>query len=428
MSSADESKRDAPAPGATGADLGRRGFFRALSREAVQSAGSVLGTASAVQRDATSLASQLFGLGNPAAGSSGPLAGLSGGIYRRPYRLDDGVVVILDQRRLPGSILEIECRTGADVAASMRDLAVRGGPVLGQLAAFAMALTAARCAAGTPYMRYVELNGTADALREARPDSTAVTVAVRRCLSAFRAFVEPADGAEIARAVRAVADAIATEANTGLSRLVREGASLLAQPEGRPLEILTIDATGPLSGGPVGTAMGVMLVIAAAGRPVHTWVAETRPSLAGARLAALELRAAHVPFTVIADGAVGWLLRERRVDAVLVGSERIATNGDFVNATGTYPIAVLAARHDVPLYVCAPLAAVEGDAADGSGLIVALRPAIELLEAAGDDVPASTDALVPLGDITPGDLVRAYVTDEGILRPPFRSVAEERPA
>ncbi len=428
MSGADDSKRRALAPGEIGPDQGRRRFFRAISREAVQAAGSVLGTASAVQRDAATLTSQLLGLGTASAGTSAALGALSGGIFRRPYRLDAGSVMVLDQRQLPGSVLEIECRTGGDVAECMRNLSVRGGPVLGELAAYAMALTAARNAVGTPYIRYMEITRTGESLREARPDSAAVAVAVERCLAAFRAFVEPADGAEIALAVRMVADAIAMEVNHGLSRLVRDGAGLVAQPEGRPLEILTIDATGPLSGGPVGTAMGVMLVMAAAGRPVHAWVAETRPALAGARLAALELRAAHVQFTVIADGAVGWLLRERRVDAVFVGAERIAINGDFVNATGTYPLAALAARHGVPLYVCAPMAAVDSTTADGSGFVVPLRAGVELLQAAGDVVPASTDALVPLDDITPADLVRAYVTDEGVLQPPFRRAPEEQPA
>ncbi|OGO57498.1 MAG: hypothetical protein A2Z32_12700 [Chloroflexi bacterium RBG_16_69_14] len=340
--------------------------------------------------------------------------------YPSPYRLGDGAIRILDQRRLPAAAIYIECRTGDDVAAAMHDLAARGGPLLGQLAAYGMALAAEHSAELRAYPRMVMLRATGDALRDARPDVASVAAAVDRCLSAWLAIREPGDGAEIAAAVRAVADAVATEANSGLGRLGRDGAELFTQPEGRPLEILTIDATGPLSGGPAGTAMGVVLTIAASGRPVHVWVTETRPSRSGTRLAAPELRASNVPCTVIADSAVGWLLRERGVDAVLAGAERIAANGDLANAAGTYPIAVLAAHHRVPLYVCAPMAAVDAAVADGTGLVIAMRPAAELLVVGGEpSPPPETDALVPLVDVTPAELVRAYITDQGVRQPPF---------
>jgi methylthioribose-1-phosphate isomerase len=428
----EEPPREEPPREEPGTDLDRRSFFRGFSRDAIQTAATVLGAASALRRESIAAASGLLGLSSSlAASAEWPANALDKTKVndRGPYRLADGVVRILDQRRLPAAAISIECRDGGEVAAAMRDLAARGGPLLGQLAAYGMALAAERSIASTPYARFLALRGTGDALREARPDVAAVAVAVDRCVSAWQATREPGDGAEIAAAVRAVAEAIATEANTGLSRLGRDGADLIAQPDGRPIEILTIDATGPLSGGVAGTAMGIILAIAAAGRAVHAWVAETRPWLTGARVAALELKASDVPCTVIADGAVGWLLRERRVDAVLVGAERIAANGDFANATGTYPLAVLAARHDVPLYVCAPLAAVDGEAPDGSSLIVAMRPAGELLPAAGEAAsPAQTDALVPLDDVTPAELVRAYITDAGVLRPPFRLTVVERPA
>lgn len=415
-----------------GADLDRRRFFRDFSRDAIQTAATVIGAASAVRRDTTAAASELLALGLDPAASAERFAGAQGMAevaYRSPYRLGVGVVLILDQRRLPAAAIDIECRNGGEVAAAMRDLAARGGPLLGQLAAYGMALAAERNVASKPYVRYMALRGTGDELRMARPDVAVIATAVDRCLAAWQAIREPGDGAEIAAAIRAVADAIASEANSGLSRLGRDGAELLAQPEGRPLEILTIDATGPLSGGFAGTAMGVVLAVAAAGRAVHVWVAETRPSRHGARLAAPELMASDVPCTVLADGAVGWLLRERRVDAVLVGAERIAANGDFANATGTYPLAVLAARHGVPLYVCAPLAAVDDAVSDGSGLVVAMRPAAELLLVAGEpSPPAGTDALVPLDDITPADLVRAYITDAGVRHAPFGGAVVARRA
>ena len=430
MSASKEPPREEAGPNEPEADLERRRFFRSFSRDAIQTAGALIGAASAVQRERAAAASDLLGLRQGPAAAERPAGtpGVAEASFPSPYRLGDGVIRIVDQRRLPAAVTEIECRSGDEVADAMRTLAARGGPLLGQLAAYGMVLAAEQSAGWKAYPRTLMMRGTADALRDARPDVAAIAAAVDRCLSAWQAFREPADGAEIAAAVRSVADAVATEANSGLGRLSRDGADLLEQPEGRPLEILTIDATGPLSSGAAGTAMGVVLAIGAAGRAVHVWVTETRPSRSGARLAAPEFRASGVPCTVIADGAVGWLLRERRVDAVLAGAERIASNGDFANAAGTYPVAVLAARHGVPLYVCAPLAAVDVRVAEGSGLDILMRPAEELLVVGGEPSPPSdTDALVPLDDVTPAELVSAWITDHGVRQPPLPGTVAEAP-
>jgi methylthioribose-1-phosphate isomerase len=421
-----------PPTGEPEADLDRRGFFRVFSRDAMHTAATVVGAASAVRRGTTAAASELLGLGISPTATAERLAGVMGMTdvgYRSPYRVGDGVVRLLDQRRLPVEAVDIECRTGGDIAAAMRNLAVRGGPLLGQLAAYGMSLAAERNVESKPFVRNATLRGTGNALINARPDVAAIGAAVDRCLEAWLGIGELGDGHEISAAIRAVADAVATETTLSLGRLCRTGADLLPQPEGRPLEVLTIDETGPLSGGLMGTALGIVQAIAADGREVHVWVTETRPSRSGARLAAPELKASDVACTVIADGAVGWLLRERTVDVVLVGAERIAANGDVANAAGTYPMAVLAARHGVPLYVCAPLTAVDAGVEDGSGLAIALRPAAELLSVAGEpSPPPETVAIVPVDDVTPAEFVTAYITDAGVLRPPFPGAAPERAA
>ena len=400
-------------------DVDRRRFFRNFSREAVETAATVIGAASAIRRETVGAATGALGFGSAVADgpATPPVAARR---YADPFRLAPGTVRILDQRRLPAEAVEIECRSGEQVAFAIGDLAARGAPVLGQLAAYGMALAAELSAEMKPYPRSLLLRGTGDALRAARPDVAAVAVAVDRCLTAWLAIREPADGREVAAAVRGVADAVTAEAFQGLDTLRGHGAALVPQPEGRPLEVLTIDSTGPLSGGAAGSAMGVALAIAAAGRPIHVWVSETRPSRSGARVASLELQAFGVHSTVIADSAVGWLLRERQVDVVVTGADRIASNGDVANAAGTYPMAVLAARHLVPMYVCAPMVAVDMAVPDGSGLAIVMRPATDLLVSAGESAPpATTDALVPLDDVTPADLVRAYVTDQGVHQGPF---------
>jgi methylthioribose-1-phosphate isomerase len=335
--------------------------------------------------------------------------------------------MVLDQRRLPGEIVEVICNSGAEVAGSIRDGAVGPGPVLGPLAAYAMALTADRNVASRPFVRSATLRGTANALRNARPDSAALDMALTRVAAAWEAArgapaSEDADtqtGAAIAAAVRAEADAIATEAMVGLTRLVEHGVAVLPRPGDRPLEVVTIGATGPLSAGLVGTAMGIIAAVATAGRPIHAWVLEARPAQAGARIGAAELAASDVPATVIADGAIGWLFRDRTIDAVLVGADWIAANGDVANVTGTFPLAVMAVRHDVPVYVCAPRLVVSERKTTGNALTIIMRGRQELLAMPAESTAEGIDVRVPLSDVTPAELVTAYITDVGVLQAPF---------
>ncbi|MET1232194.1 MAG: S-methyl-5-thioribose-1-phosphate isomerase [Candidatus Limnocylindrales bacterium] len=422
---------------ASGADLDRRSFFRVFSREAVQTAITVVGAASAVRKGTTAAAVELLGLGiDPEAGADRLAAAMAGGIGgRSPYRLDRDRLLVLDQRRLPGEIIEAVCSSGAEVAGLIREGAVGPGPVLGPLAAYAIALAADRNVASRPFVRSATLRGTANALRNARPDSAAIEVALARVKAAWeRARGEPADeaadtdaGAAIAAAVRAEADAIAMETMAGLGRLVEHGAGLLPQPADRPLEVVTIGATGPLSAGVIGTASGVMAAVIAAGRPIHAWVLEARPGRAGARIGAAELKAMDVPATVIADGAAGWLFGDQGIDAVLVGADRIAANGDVANAAGTYPLAAMAARHGVPVYVCALRSTVSQKAATGADLAVVMRGRHELLSMPGEPAAEGIDARVPLGDVTPADLITAYITDAGILHAPFPAATAADP-
>jgi methylthioribose-1-phosphate isomerase len=419
----------------TGADLDRRSFFRVFSREAVQTVAAVAGAAAAVRKGTTAAAVELIGMGiDPTAGADRLAAAMaSGGLAgRSPYRIDGDRLLILDQRRLPGEIVEAACSSGAEAASLIREGAVLPGPALGPLAAYAMTLTADRNVASRPFVRSATLRGTANALRNARPDSAALDVALARVMAASEQArgehvegdaADEGAGATIAAAVRAEADAIAMEVLVGLGRLVEHGAALLPRPTERPLEVVTIGATGPLSAGVIGTAMGIMAAVRAGDRPIHAWVLETRPGRAGTRIGAAELRASDVPTTVIADGAVGWLFRDRTIDAVLVGADRIAANGDLANATGTYPLAAIAARHGVPVYVCALRLAVSDSTATGADLPIVSRGRRELLSMAGELPPEGVDARVPLSDVTPADLITAYITEDGILRLPFAAGA-----
>jgi methylthioribose-1-phosphate isomerase len=229
-----------------------------------------------------------------------------------------------------------------------------------------------------------------------------------------------ADGPVIAAELRAEADAIVWEATTDHGRIAEFGLRELAQPEGRPLRILTHCNTGPLACGQYGTALGIVQAAHHAERPIHVWVDETRPYLQGARLTAWELAQAGVPHTLIADVAAGSLMRAGEVDAVLVGADRIAANGDTANKVGTYPLAVLAARHGIPFYVVAPLTSVDLDTPDGDAIPIEERAADEVRMVAGRLIaPPDTNVRNPSFDVTPAELITGLVTDEGVLRAPF---------
>jgi methylthioribose-1-phosphate isomerase len=210
------------------------------------------------------------------------------------------------------------------------------------------------------------------------------------------------------------------------------GLELLPRPEGRPLEVLTHCNTGPLACGQYGTALGVVQAAHHADRPLHVWVDETRPYLQGARLTTWELRQAGVDHTLIPDGAAGSLMAAGRVDVVLVGADRIAANGDVANKLGTYPLAVLAARHGVPFYVVAPLSSVDLGTPDGRSIPIEERPGDEVVLVRGQRIaPLGTVVHNPGFDVTPGELVTAIVTEAGVLRAPYGSAlqaAVARPA
>jgi methylthioribose-1-phosphate isomerase len=184
--------------------------------------------------------------------------------------------------------------------------------------------------------------------------------------------------------------------------------------------VLTHCNAGALATGGIGTALAPIYLAHDAGRRVHVFADETRPVLQGARLTAWELTAGHVPCTLIADGVAASLMRAGRVTLVLVGADRIARNGDFANKIGTYPLAVLARHHGVPFYCCAPSSTIDAGVADGDAIPIEERAPEEVTTLAGRAIaPAGIAAYNPAFDVTPAGFVSGFVTDCGILQPPF---------
>ena len=427
------SPRAGPADPDAAKRLARRQFFRSFAADAMKAAATVVGAAGALREGSAGMASALLAPPDTAIASVGASAAATSERstgFRSPFRLDLEQVVLLDQRRLPDELIEVACVSGADVAQAIRESVIRGAPLLGQVAACGLALTAGRSIVASSHARRAILFATANALRNAAPTAAPVRNAMDRMLARFVAIGDPErDGPTVAAALRDETDAIISEAVMGHARLAAHGASFFASDARTGadgvLRVLTIGSTGALAGGQVGTALAIVRAVRDEGRHVHVLVAETRPWLAGARLVAWELVQAGIPFTLVGDGAAAGLLSRGEADAVIVGPEAVASNGDVACEPGSYGLAVVAERHAIPFLVAAPLSTFDRDAADGRALPAELRPAAELLSFGGRRIaPEGTSAVNPSIDVIPAQLVTAIVTETGVLRPPFgRSLA-----
>jgi len=412
-------------------NLARRRFFRQFAGELIQTAATVAGAAQALQRASAEAAGAIL---DPAAAAlrvdpaavdqilvspmvaAGPPSG-----FRTPFREEGGALVLIDQRKLPDELVEVEVRNAPEAANAIRQMVVRGAPAIGQVAAIGLALSAARATETTAIARRAIIRAAAAALRVARPTAVNLGWAVDRMMARFEAVGDLSDdGVAVATALRDEADAIVSEATTDHGRLAEFGLAALPVREFGPLRILTHCNTGPLACGQFGTALGIVQAAHHAEREIQVWVDETRPYLQGARLTAWELEQAGVPHTLIPDVAAGSLMARGEVDVVIVGADRVAANGDTANKVGTYPLAVLAARHDIPFFVCAPTSSIDLATSDGAAIEIEERPPDEVLFVRGVRIaPAGTDVRNPAFDVTPAELITAIVTEEGVVRPPF---------
>ena len=422
----------APPPAVVPAvDLGRRRFFRTFAGEIFQTAATVAGAAQALQQISAEAAGAILNPGQfavvaePVAAESDASLGVAVGPsgFRTPFREDDGVLYLIDQRRLPDALVEYPCRSAGEVSYAIREMIVRGAPAIGQVAAIGLAMSAENQRDGRPYARKATIRGSANALINSRPTAINLRWAVERVLARYVEIGElTEDGDAIADAMRAEADAIVFEATMDHGRMADFGLAILPTPEDRPVRILTHCNTGPLACGQYGTALGVVQAAHHAGRSVHVWVDETRPYLQGARLTTWELAQAGVPHTLLPDVAAGHLMAAGEVDIVLVGADRVAANGDTANKVGTYTLAVLAARHGIPFYFCAPTSSFDLGAPDGSAIPIEERKADEVLEVRGIRIaPPGTEVRNPAFDVTPAGLITGIVTEDGVVRAPFET-------
>jgi len=326
--------------------------------------------------------------------------------------LPGGRVRLIDQTRLPREDVYVETSDYRDLARAIREMQVRGAPLIGITAAYALALAARQAAASGKDAMMATLREAAAELRGTRPTASNLAWALDRMLRLA------GEAADVPAALEAEARRIHEEDIAACRRIGAGGAALL--PHG--VSLLTHCNTGSLATGGYGTALGVVRAAWQQGKLRHVYITETRPLLQGARLTAWELQRDGIPFTLIVDGAAGQLLRRGLAGAVVVGADRIAANGDVANKIGTYALAVLARENGVPFYVAAPASTVDPGTPTGDQIPIEERAPEEVTTLAGAaTAPEGVAAANPAFDVTPAEYVTAIITENGVARPPYEA-------
>ena len=330
------------------------------------------------------------------------------------WNSDGDAVRIIDQRRLPGSLIERDLCTLDDVCDAIRTMAVRGAPAIGVAGAMGI-VVAMRSLTHQPEDAFrATLRGVAGEIRATRPTAVNLPWAIDRMLA--RSATVDGSPADILDALRDEATAIRDEDRAMCERIGTNGLPLI--PDGA--RVLTHCNAGALATAGIGTALAPIYLAASAGRRVEVLVDETRPLLQGSRLTSWELTRAGIPATVIADNMAASLMRAGRIDLCIVGADRIARNGDVANKVGTYGVAVAAHHHGIPMYVAAPTSTFDPATPNGDAIEIEQRSADEVRRGFGTLTAAEGAAVHnPAFDVTPAALITAIISDRGVHRPPY---------
>jgi methylthioribose-1-phosphate isomerase len=334
-------------------------------------------------------------------------------LFRPIEWLPEGKVRFLDQTLLPRQEAWLETDDYRAIADAIRRLQVRGAPLIGIAAAYALALAGREARTDDPAAFRERLEEAARELLATRPTAVNLSWALKRSLAAIEGA---SDAAQARQTLIEEAKRIHEEDIAANRRMGAHGASLL----GDGATVLTHCNAGSLATGGYGTALGVIRSAHEQGRLRHVYATETRPLLQGARLTAWELQRDGIPFTLIVDSAAGSLMGRGLVDAVITGADRIAGNGDTANKIGTYPLAVLARENSVPFYVAAPTSTIDLSLADGGAIPIEERAPDEVISFGGiQTAPSETTSGNPAFDVAPNRYVSAIITENGVARAPY---------
>ncbi len=329
-------------------------------------------------------------------------------------------VVMIDQRLLPTEEVYNTYQDVEEVAEAIVDMVIRGAPAIGVAAAMGIALGVKNLL--DKEILEQEFEGICEQIHDTRPTAQNLFWAIERMRRVFEANK---DGSleEIKRALRDEA-VLMHEQDIAINRRIGEHGQELLKSD---MQVLTHCNAGALATAGHGTALGVIRSAVENGKSIHVFADETRPFLQGSRLTAWEMMKEEIPCTLITDSMAGYFMREGEVHAVVVGSDRIAANGDVANKIGTYTVAVLAHQHQIPFYVAAPLSTIDRDCPSGDLIPIEMRDINEVREIKGIRlVPEATLVQNPAFDVTPNHLVSAIITEMGIARAPYtESIAEQ---
>src|SRR5271167_4451396 len=333
----------------------------------------------------------------------------------------DNGVRFIDQTKLPTEETYVTCKTHEQVADVIRTMVVRGAPAIGVAAAMGIALAVKNSRAESVTDLKRDFDQICDVIGKTRPTAVNLFWAIRRMQEKFeRIRIRPIPQIKrdlIEEAQRMHAEDIAANQAMG-----RHGATLMPSEGG----VLTHCNAGALATAGYGTALGVIRAAVEQGKKIHVYADETRPFLQGSRLTAWELMKDGIPTTVISDNMAGAMMQKGKIDAVIVGADRIAANGDVANKIGTYTVAVLAKEHGIPFYVAAPFSTIDLNTPDGSQIPIEQRAAREVTHLAGKQIaPDGVKVENPAFDVTPHRYVTAIITERGIAREPYTDALRE---
>ncbi len=332
---------------------------------------------------------------------------------------------LLDQQQLPQEITYLEYTDYIEVAAAIKTMVVRGAPAIGLAAAFGMAIAARQSTATKPEDFLADMRKAGDYLGRSRPTAVNLSWAISHLLKFVTARVESDPNVSVEN----LKQALATEAQAlyqadldVCKRISTHAQSLIPDLA----QVIHHCNTGALVASDYGTALGIIRVAHEQGKQIHVFLDETRPRLQGASLSAFEMKAIGVPHTVIVDGASGHVMSTHKIDACLVGCDRVAANGDVANKIGTYNLALVARAHNVPFYVACPLSTLDMSLASGKEINIEERADTEITEVKGQQItPDDTPVFNPAFDVTPAEYVTAIVTEKGIVYPPYKENIEK---
>ncbi|MDP4179950.1 MAG: S-methyl-5-thioribose-1-phosphate isomerase [Bacillota bacterium] len=333
----------------------------------------------------------------------------------RPLEYSDGVLKLLDQTKLPLEQVTVECRTYEEVAASIRDMIVRGAPAIGVTAAYGIAIGALAISTNSKEEFTNQLEEICNTIRNTRPTAVNLFWAIERVYkSALDNMDKPI--AEIKEKVLEEAIRMDNEDVENNWAIGQNGSKLIKDN----FTILTHCNAGALATCDYGTALGVIRAAHEAGKNIDVYADETRPYLQGARLTAWELMQEGIPVTLICDNMAGHFMKSGKINCVIVGADRIALNGDTANKIGTYSVAVLAHENKIPFYVAAPLSTIDFSIESGESIPIEERKALEVTQIMGVQIaPHGVKVANPSFDVTPNRYITAIITEKGIVYPPF---------